>query len=81
AREMNLDSWISYKTGLKKHNKNISICIKDTKLSSGRERGLAVFSQEYNSSNYNAAGIKKLRLKKTGGEWKIYRETWTASKE
>jgi len=81
ARGMNLDSWISYKTGLKKHNENIRIGIDDLKLSSGRDRGLSVFTQKYDSSNYNATGIKKLRLKKAGGEWKIYRETWTASKE
>ncbi len=81
VRRMNLDSWISYKTGLKKHNENIRIGIEDIKISSRRNRGLAVFSQEYNSSNYNAAGMKKLRLEKTDGTWKIYRETWTASKD
>ncbi|MEA1935657.1 MAG: L,D-transpeptidase family protein [Thermodesulfobacteriota bacterium] len=81
ARRMNLSNWISYKTELKKRNKNIRICIEDIKISSGEERGLAVFTQEYNSSNYNATGTKKLRFKKAGGEWKIYRETWTAKKD
>jgi murein L,D-transpeptidase YafK len=81
ARGMNLGSWISYKTALKKFNKNIRISIGGIKLSSDRGRGLAVFTQEYASSHYNTTRIKKLRLKKTGDEWKIYRETWTARKE
>lgn len=81
ARGMNLDSWISYKTALKKFNKKTRISIGDIELSSDGKRGLAVLTQEYASSHYNTTRIKKIRLKKTDGTWKIYRETWTARKE
>ncbi len=81
ARRMNLDRWISYKTGLKKRNKNISVDIGDLKISSGRNQGLAAFKQKYNSSRYNAVGTKRLRMQKVAGEWKIYREIWTANIE
>ncbi|MBE9547547.1 MAG: L,D-transpeptidase family protein [Proteobacteria bacterium] len=81
SRGMNLGNWIFYKTGLKKRNKNIRICIEDIKITSGRGQGLAAFTQKYSSSNYNAVGTKKLRFRKADGEWKIYRETWTAMKD
>lgn len=34
---MNLNRWISYKTELKRRNKNIRICIKKIKISSGQD--------------------------------------------
>jgi len=78
--KMDLDGWISYKTRLSKINKNIRIVIKDIKIKLGAQKGVAVFEQLYNSSQYNALGIKSLQLKKIDDQWKIHREFWKAIK-
>ena len=74
----NLDSWIAYKTRLSKINKNITIKIDDIEITVADNRSVAVFRQRYNSSRYNAYGIKRLHLIKINDRWKIYREFWKA---
>ena len=81
SAKMDLDGWISYKTRLSKVNKNIRIEIKNINITSGPQKGVAVFEQLYHSSRYNALGVKSLHLKKINDRWKIHRESWKAIKD
>ncbi|MBW2074494.1 MAG: L,D-transpeptidase family protein [Deltaproteobacteria bacterium] len=76
SRGMNLKAWIRYKEGLNKRYDAIRVSIEDLEIQQGPERSTATFLQRYDSSGYESVGIKRLRLKRTGGAWKIYRETW-----
>jgi murein L,D-transpeptidase YafK len=76
AQEMDLAAWIRYKESLNKLYAQIRIGIEDLNIEQGLERSTATFLQQYDSSGYQAVGTKRLRLKRIGEEWKIYRETW-----
>ncbi len=80
SSKMDLEGWISYKTRLNQINKNIKIEINNIKIQLGNQKSVAVFEQLYNSSRYNARGIKSLHLKKINDRWMIHRESWKAIK-
>jgi outer membrane beta-barrel protein len=75
SKEMNLNTWISYKTNVRQNSKNISIHIENLKISANANTSKAVFTQYYNSSIFNSKIKKKLELRKISNKWKIYRET------
>ena len=62
-----------------KDNKNISIQLSNLQISSSKETIELNFIQEFNSDKYSSVGIKELVWKKTGGAWKILKETWISS--
>jgi murein L,D-transpeptidase YafK len=76
AKGMDLEEWISYKKGLNRLYDSIQVEIEDLKIEPGPEQSIATFLQRYDSSGYKAVGVKRLRLKRIGEAWKIYRETW-----
>jgi len=74
SREMDLDAWIAHKSNVRQKSKKIKISIDDLKISANGENATATFIQHYSSSVLKSKGKKTLNLKKTGHEWKIYRE-------
>jgi hypothetical protein len=76
AGGMDLRAWIRYKDGLNKRYDSIRVWIEDLKIEQKPERSTARFLQRYHSSGHQSVGIKRLRLKRIGGAWKIYRETF-----
>jgi murein L,D-transpeptidase YafK len=81
ANNMDLGAWIRYKEGLNRRYDFIRVSVESLKIHQGPERSTAVFLQRYRSSGYHAVGIKHLYLKRIGGAWKIYRETWRRSQQ
>ena len=81
AMGMDLGAWIRYKEELNRRYDFIRVSVEDLKIHQGSERSTAVFVQRYRSSGYHAVGIKHLYLKRIGGAWKIYRETWRRSQK
>ena len=76
ARGMDLRGWIRYKEKLNRRYDSIRVSIEDLEIEQGVDRSTATFLQRYASSRHQSAGMKRLRLKCIGEEWKIYRETW-----
>ena len=76
AGGMDLKAWIRYKERLNKRYDSIQVCIEDVKIQQGPERSTATFLQRYDSSGHQSVGMKRLRLKRIGEAWKIYRETY-----
>lgn len=76
AEGMNLDNWLKYKRQLSRKYEYIKISKKNLAIDRGENTSTASFVQEYESSGYKAVGKKRLLLKREGGRWKIYRETW-----
>lgn len=75
SKGMNLNDWVAYKADLHKRTKNINIKISNIKIIVSGDNASATFSQAYSSSALKSKGIKKLELRKTDGEWKIYKES------
>ena len=69
-------AWLRYKKRLNNHYEFIKITRKELKIKPGKLKTRVSFEQTYASSGYKAKGIKSLILKRVGGKWKIYRETW-----
>jgi hypothetical protein len=76
ARRMDIDSWIRYKRRLNKRYDFIKVGIEDLEISQSSDRKTATFLQRYASNVNHSVGVKRLSLKRIGGVWKIYRETW-----
>lgn len=74
SRGMNLDDWIAHKTSVRRKSNDIKISIADLKISAGKNKAVASFTQSYRSSVMRSKGKKTLELKKIGNEWKITRE-------
>ena len=74
SKEMDLNAWISHKAAVRQNSKNINIRIDNLQISADDNTAKASFIQHYSSSMLNSKGKKTLELKKTGNEWKIYRE-------
>jgi len=75
AKRMNLDSWVKHKAKISQKSKNINISIDKLQISEEGNSATAVFMQSYGSSIFEYyTGKKKLELRKTNGEWKIFRE-------
>ena len=74
SKNMTLEKWIAYKTGVRQKSTGIKIGIDDLKITADGDHAEAVFIQTYSSSLLNDKGKKTLKLKKSGNEWKIYQE-------
>ncbi len=75
SKDMNLDAWVAHKVQVRQNSKNIKISMDKLKISASGEKATATFIQNYTSSSLKSKGQKTLHLKKTGKEWKIYRES------
>lgn len=77
ARGMDREGWIRYKDQLNRKYEFIRVSSKNLKARpAGNNRAQVSFVQRYESDRYQGVGIKQLILKREGGEWKIFRETF-----
>jgi murein L,D-transpeptidase YafK len=76
AGDMDLRAWIRHKEEQNRRYDSIRVLIEDLKVQQGPEESTVTFLQRYHSSGHQSVGIKRLRLKRIGGTWKIHRETW-----
>jgi hypothetical protein len=75
SRGRNLDEWVAQKTRLIRKNRKIDIRVEQIQITARGSDAKVMFIQYYSSSHSRNSGKKKtLELKKTDGEWKIYRE-------
>jgi len=72
----NLETWIRDKERLNRRYDSIQVWIEDLKIEQGPQTSTVTFVQRYNATGYQAVGIKKLKLKRIQGTWKIHQETW-----
>lgn len=72
---MNLPQWREYKKTLNKKYKEIEVKITDLEIRMTEKGALAIFKQDYRSDKFHGLSRKQLALKKTGDQWKIYRES------
>ncbi|MCP4050865.1 MAG: nuclear transport factor 2 family protein, partial [bacterium] len=79
SQGMNKKSWINYKDRLNKKYKYINVSMNKLTVQKGKKRHIVSFIQHYESSGFKAVGRKILILKREGGQWKIYRESWKKS--
>jgi len=79
---MNRTAWKRYKRLLNKLYGPITITLQELQITPKRDKRVVTFRQTYSASEsdlsdgHKDVGIKKLRLKRIGKDWKIYRETW-----
>jgi hypothetical protein len=77
ARGMNREDWLRYKDQLNRSYEFIRVTGRNIRAKpEGGGRARVSFVQRYESDRYRGVGLKNLILKREGGEWKIYRETW-----
>ncbi len=79
SRKMDLDAWIRYKKNLSKRYDSIQVSVEDLQIRENSDRTTATFVQRYRSSGHLSVGMKTIRLKRLGGQWRIYREMWLGS--
>ncbi len=75
SRGMNLDAWVAHKTKIIRNSKKIDIRMERLQITARENDATAAFVQHYSSSASKNSGKKTLELKKTDGQWRIYRET------
>ncbi len=75
-KDMDLKAWLSYKRYLSRRAGNINVLKDNLEIKQDKNQSRVSFVQTYESDGYSDVGIKLLRLKREGGRWKIYRETW-----
>ncbi len=71
--------WLDSRHQALKTKKNLSINIKNLKITENNETVETNFIQEFNSDKYSDIGIKELVWIKAGSTWKILKETWISS--
>jgi len=76
SQGMNLKSWLDHKKRLNKKYDYIHVSKDKLRVKKGGKRCTVSFVQIYKSNAFKAVGMKQLVLKREGGQWKIYRETW-----
>jgi len=75
-RGLNLEAWLRKRKDLNQRFAYIRVSKENLVIKKGSRVSTATFTQFYESSGYKAVGEKQLLLKREGGQWKIYRETW-----
>ena len=71
--------WSNARYRALKANKNLSIQVSNIQTSQNKNIIELNFIQRFNSKKYSDVGIKELVWIKTGGDWKILKETWMPS--
>jgi len=77
SQGMGREDWLRHKDRLNRKYEFIRVTGKNVKARpEGDDRARVSFVQRYESDRYRGVGVKRLILKREGGEWKIYRETF-----
>lgn len=71
--------WRNTRQRALKANKNLFIQVSNLQTSQNKNIIELNFVQKFNSEKYSDVGIKELVWIKTGGDWKILKETWMPS--
>jgi len=71
--------WLDSRHLALKTKKNLTINIRNLKITENKGRVETNFVQEFNSDKYSDVGIKELVWIKAGDSWKILKETWISS--
>ena len=79
APKNNRAKWRNTRLHALKANKNLSIQVSNLQTSQNKNIIELNFIQRFNSDKYSDVGIKELVWIKTGGDWKILKETWMSS--
>ena len=74
--KMNKAQWIERKTRIADNNEFIKITADNVQVATKNDIFEISFFQDYKSDSYLSQGIKKLKLIKKDGSWKIYQESW-----
>ena len=77
SQGMNKDDWLDQKKRLNRKYDYIRVTQKNLETEHGNHQMKVTFIQNYESSGFKASGMKTLLLKREGGGWKIFRETWS----
>jgi len=77
SQGMDKAGWLDYKKRLNRKYDYIRVTQTNLQTEPGESQTKVTFVQNYQSSGFKASGMKTLLLKREGGEWKIYRETWS----
>ena len=71
----NRSAWKSYKNGLNKRYKRISVKVSGLKVKQvDSSKAFAYFKQNYSSKTFRSERYKRLEFRKKGLSWKIFRE-------
>ena len=76
SRNMDWKEWKSYKVKANKANKTIKVFVGRTKTEINDSKAEVTFIQKYVSDNYTDYGLKKLKIQREEGSWKILAEEW-----
>jgi hypothetical protein len=79
SKERHVDWRISRQAALKTHT-NISIQLKNIKISQSEDTVEINFTQIFKSAGYSDIGTKELVWVKIGSDWRIIEETWMPHK-
>lgn len=75
SQGMNKSEWLKHKESLNKKYKYIRVSQQNLKIVRDDDAHRTVsFLQNYQSSGLKSSGMKELKLKLEGGQWKIFRE-------
>lgn len=71
-----LESWLDYKRGINQRYQYIKVSQRNLVVRNQKNKSIATFVQNYESSGLKTVGTKQLILIRENGQWKIFREIW-----
>ncbi len=73
-RNMDREAWLKHKKSLR--NGIIKVTKDNLVIKKEKDQRKVTFVQKYESTQHSDVGLKLIKLKREGGRWKIFRETW-----
>jgi hypothetical protein len=71
---MDREAWLKHKKSLR--NGRIKVTKDNLVIKKEKDQRKVTFVQTYESNQHSDVGLKLIKLKREGGRWKIFRETW-----
>jgi len=71
-----LESWLDYKSRINRKYDYIKVTQRNLVVRNQKNKSIATFIQNYESSGLKTEGTKQLILIRENGQWKIFREIW-----
>lgn len=71
-----LQSWLDYKQGINQRYDYIKVSQHNLVVRKQKNKSIATFIQNYESSGLKTVGTKQLILIRENGQWRIFREIW-----
>lgn len=76
SSNMGWKQWKQYKSEINQENRVIRVSVIKPKITLDGNEAIVTYIQKYASDSYNDFGLKRLRLNKENGSWKIVTEGW-----